>query len=196
MAKREQDSYGRKAKQEGYPARSVYKLEEIDQRYKLLRPGARVLDLGCHPGSWMIYAAQKVGPQGRVVGLDIKPTQTPAAWALTLEADIYQLDLDAFAQEHGTFDAVLSDMAPSTSGARDVDHLRSVALAEHARYFADKLLRPGGSFVVKVFMGGDFEPYVASLKTLFGQVSRLRPKGTRAESREIFVIGKERRAPA
>lgn len=195
MAKREQDSYGRRAKQEGYPARSVYKLEEIDQRFQVLRPGMRVLDLGCHPGSWMIYAAQRVGAHGKLIGLDLKPTQTPAPWAQTLEIDIYALSLDAFAAEHGMFDAVLSDMAPSTSGARDVDHLRSVALAERARDFAERLLRPGGAFVVKVFMGSDFEPFVASLKPLFGKVERLRPKGTRAESREIFVVAKDRRPP-
>lgn len=191
--KREQDSYARKAKQEGFPARSVYKLEEIDAKFSLIRPGDNILDLGCHPGSWLIYAARKIGPKGRALGIDLSPTPRPTPWSETMQADIYQVELDAIARERGLFDVVLSDMAPHTSGTHDVDHLRSMALSERALAFALGLLKPGGNFVVKIFMGGELDAFVLSLRAYFTQVSRLRPKSTRSESREIFVIGKGRK---
>jgi 23S rRNA (uridine2552-2'-O)-methyltransferase len=189
---REQDSYARKAKKEGFPARSVYKLEELDAKFSLLKPGDRVLDLGCHPGSWLIYAAKKIGIKGSAIGIDLSPTSAPTPWSETLQADIYQVDLASFVTERGVFDVVLSDMAPHTSGARDVDHLRSMALVERALEFALALLKPGGHFAFKVFMGGDLDKFVLGLKAYFEQVSRLRPKSTRAESREIFIVGKGR----
>lgn len=188
MTRREQDSFGRRAKKEGFPARSVYKLEELDQKFKIFSPNQRVLDLGCHPGSWLIYAARKVGPKGKVVGVDLQKTTPPAPHVLTLEQDIFQIDPKEFCQEHGPFDVVMSDMAPATSGARDVDHLRSMALAERALEFAHACLVPGGSFLVKIFMGGELDPFVLARKKEFSKVSRLRPKGTRSESREIYVI--------
>src|SRR5215210_7138498 len=94
--KREQDSYAKRAKQEGFPARSVYKLEEIDAKFSLIHPGDRVLDLGCHPGSWLMYAAKKVGPKGKAFGIDLSPTSPPTPWSETLQADIYQVNLEAF----------------------------------------------------------------------------------------------------
>jgi 23S rRNA (uridine2552-2'-O)-methyltransferase len=193
MNRREHDSYARRAKKEGFPARSVYKLEEIDERFLLIAPGAAVLDLGSHPGSWMIYAARKVGPRGKVIGIDLQPTPVPSPWASSLQADIYQVDLAAFAQSHGLFQLVMSDMAPKTSGTRDVDHLRSMALAERALEFALGLLAEGGSFLVKIFMGGELDAFVQRLRSDFVRVDRLRPKSTRTESREIFVIARQRK---
>ena len=191
--KRDQDSYARRAKAEGYPARSVYKLEEIDAKFSLIRSGDSILDLGCHPGSWMIYASRKVGPKGRALGIDLSPTARPTPWSETIQADIYEVNLAEFARERGLFDVVLSDMAPHTSGTHDVDHLRSMALSERALEFALSMLKPNGSFAVKIFMGGELDAFVLGLRAYFTQVSRLRPKGTRSESREIYVIGKGRK---
>lgn len=191
--KRDQDSYARRAKQEGFPARSVYKLEELDEKFKLLRPGDHILDLGCHPGSWLIYAARKVGAKGRAVGIDLEPTSPPTPWSETIQADIYQVDLAAFARERGLFDVVVSDMAPKTSGIRDTDHLRSIALSERALEFARALLKPGGHFAVKIFMGAELDKFVLSMRPDFERVSRLRPQSTRSESREIYVIGSARK---
>src|SRR5688572_29034378 len=106
MARREQDSFGRRAKREGFPARSVYKLEEIDARFRILREGQKVLDLGCHPGSWMIYAAKKVGQKGLALGIDLKETPAPTAWSKTLVADIFQVSPEELLAEYGPFDVV------------------------------------------------------------------------------------------
>jgi 23S rRNA (uridine2552-2'-O)-methyltransferase len=189
---RDQDSYARRAKQEGFPARSIYKLEELDAKFSLIRSGDRILDLGCHPGSWLIYSAKKIGVKGFALGIDLSPTSPPTPWSETMQADIYQVELANFVKERGVFDVVLSDMAPHTSGTHSVDHLRSMALVERALEFARALLKPGGHFAFKVFMGAELDPFVLGLKKDFSQVSRLRPKSTRSESREIFIVGKGR----
>lgn len=187
--RRNQDHYGRKAKSEGFPARSVYKLEEIDKRLRLIRPGMRVLDLGASPGSWTMYAATKVGKQGRVLGLDLNPHRG----ALPPNAEIRVMDAFAATDDElggpGAYDVVLSDMAPKTTGNRTVDQARSESLFEHALGVATRVLVPGGSFVGKIFQGPDFEIVRKKVAAAFEESKIIRPDATRDASYEVFIAG-------
>lgn len=184
------DRYSRKAKEEGFHARSVYKLEEIDQKVRLIHPGDRILDLGCSPGSWTQYCTKAVGPKGLVVGIDLKAVKPIAAKNVRiLQGDIFATPAEVFLGEKGEkFDAVLSDMAPNTCGDRFTDHVRSVELCRRAFSLTDALLRPGGSFVCKIFEGGELQDFVEEVKPHFKQLRRVKPKSTRSESVELFVV--------
>ena len=189
--RRPQDHFARRARREGRPARSVYKLEEIDKRWRLLDRGQRVLDLGAAPGSWLQYAAERVGPAGEVVGYDLKPIELALPSHARAEvADIYELDEQTLG---APFDVVLSDMAPATMGHHATDALRSAALAEHALGIAERHLKPGGHVVVKVLEGGEVPALVQSMRGHYRKVERLRPEATRKASTEIFLIGLERK---
>ena len=179
------DHFSRRARAAGAPARSIYKLEEIDQRWHLLRPGGRVLDLGCAPGSWLQYAAQAVGQRGQVLGIDLKPLR------LRLGPQVETRIGDAFALALGEaqFDAILSDMAPNTMGDRRADAARSAGLAEHALELADRHGAVGSHVVVKVLEGGDLPGLVQRLRGSYRTVTRLRPQATRSGSTEIFLVG-------
>jgi 23S rRNA (uridine2552-2'-O)-methyltransferase len=189
------DRFTKDAKSAGYPARSVFKLEEIDRRVRLLRGGMRVLDLGASPGSWSLYAAQKIGPSGRLLAMDLKELETvlPAqctfllgdALALTDE----QLGL------YAPYDVVLSDMAPNTTGNRLGDQTRSFELFMRALAVAVRLVKPGGAFVGKIFMGEDLPHARTELRKHFANERLIRPEGTRSVSYEIFIVGMERRGP-
>ena len=186
-----EDHFTRRARQEHFPARSVYKLKEIQARFRVLRPGGRVLDLGCAPGSWLKYAAEVVGSGGRVVGVDLQPVSI----ALPPRVRIIGGDVLRFGElipglePETRFDAVLSDMAPATTGQRDVDHARSLELCEAALHWADRLLAPGGAFVCKIFQGEDFGEFTRSVRSLFATLQLFKPQSSRKASREIFVIG-------
>jgi len=177
------------AKQQGYPARSVFKLEEIDRRIRLLKPGMHVLDLGASPGSWSLYAAQRIGKQGRLLSVDLKPVEVPLPDNTTFVlGDALALDNEALAM-HAPYDVVLSDMAPNTTGNRLGDQTRSYELFIRALAVAEKLLKPGGAFVGKIFMGEDFPNAKKALKRVFDEDRALRPEGTRASSYELFLVG-------
>ena len=187
--KRGQDHYGKRARAEGYPARSVYKLDDLDRRFRLLGRGRRVLDLGCHPGAWLKYASRKVGAEGRVVGVDLQPTAAPGENTVTLTRDVLELrGEDLMELSGGSFDLLLSDMAPATTGIRETDAQRSLQLCRQALALARECLRDGGSFVCKLFMGQDGEEWVGQLKEHFQTVRRYRPPSTRSRSREIFIV--------
>jgi 23S rRNA (uridine2552-2'-O)-methyltransferase len=193
MTKRPQDHWGRKAKQEGFAARSVFKLEEIDRRVHLLRAGARVLDLGAFPGSWTSFAAQKVGPKGKVLGIDLTEFRGALPpWASIRQGDALTVDVIT---EHGpgSFDVVMSDMAPNTTGHRFTDQARSHNLFMRALFIAEGVLAPGGSFVGKIFVGGDFDDAKKAVAALFEEVKIIKPPATRSESYETFLIGLRRR---
>ena len=188
------DYYSRKARQEHFASRAVYKLADIDRRYRLCRPGHRVLDLGCAPGSWLVFAARIVGAQGRVVGLDLKPvTIALPAQARALVADLQ--DTEAALGQIGaeSFDVVLSDMAPATTGNRTTDAARSLDLALSALAAARTRLKPGGCFVCKIFQGPDAKLFEAAVHRLFRETRLFKPQSSRRASREIFVIGKGKR---
>jgi 23S rRNA (uridine2552-2'-O)-methyltransferase len=182
------DAFTREARQRGFPARSVFKLEEIDRRVRLLKPGQRVLDLGAAPGSWSLYAAQKIGPSGKLVAIDLEPIAVPLPDnAIAIVGDAFALD--AVVAEHAPYDVVLSDMAPRTTGNRLGDQTRSFELFMHALAVAARVLRPGGAFVGKIFMGEDLPKAKAETKRLFTEERGIRPEGTRATSYEMFLVG-------
>lgn len=187
--KRAQDSFGRRAQKEGYPARSVYKLEEIDRRVQLFRRGARVLDLGAAPGSWTLYAAEQVGREGKVRGLDIQPPRT----ALPPQASIEVLDVMTLTAADlggpGSFELVISDMAPATSGQTHRDQFLSFELYMRALEIAQMVLVPGGKFVGKIFQGQEFPDAKRATQLAFDKARIIKPEATRSESYEVFLIG-------
>jgi 23S rRNA (uridine2552-2'-O)-methyltransferase len=192
------DHFHRQAKGEGYAARSVYKLQQLDQRFRLLRSGQRVLDLGCRPGSWMQYAAQRVGQRGFVVGLDRQDLPLPRELAQTcavVVGDVLEVEAralrDALPDRHrgGCFHLVLSDMAPDTTGIPLTDQARSVELFLRALELARALGCPGSAFVGKVFMGQGYEEALAAVRTHYGRAKTVRPEATRKSSSEVYVVG-------
>lgn len=186
------DHYFLKAKQDNYPARSVYKLKEMDARFKLLRPGLKVLDLGAAPGSWTLYAAQRVGAQGLVLACDLQATETHfPPNVLFMQEDVFEQspEFQALLEQTGPFDLVVSDMAPRTTGTKFTDQARSFELCMAALELAKARLKPGGGFVCKIFMGPDFQQLNQAMKQVFKPVKTFKPASSRAESKEIFQIG-------
>ena len=190
--KKYRDFYFQKAKSENYPARSVYKLKELDTKFHLLKKGMRALDLGASPGSWSLACAEKAGPDGLVLACDLK------SLASGLPSQIIFMQEDVFApspefraalKKHGPFDLVLSDMAPATTGSKFTDQARSFNLASEAFRAACAHLRPGGNFVVKIFMGPDAQELFSQIGAAFDKAKTFKPKSSRAESRETFFIG-------
>ena len=189
------DYYRARARAEGFVARSVYKIKEIDAKYRLLKAGQRVLDLGCAPGSWLQYLASRVGPGGLVVGVDLKPPAIKLAPPLYfVPGAVGSLDLAAITALSAEFDVVVSDLAPKTSGLREVDQHRSLELAHQAWDLARQLLRPGGHFLVKVFEGPETPALAALLKADFEVVRHVKPAGSRKASKEIYLLALGRRA--
>jgi 23S rRNA (uridine2552-2'-O)-methyltransferase len=187
------DHFTKEAKAAGYPARSVFKLEEIDRRARILRQGMHVLDLGASPGSWSLYAAKQVGPRGRVLAADLKPLETVLPQNATFVlGDAFALD-DTTLASAAPYDVVLSDMAPNTTGNRLGDQTRSFELFMRALEVADRLVKPGGAFVGKIFMGEDLPVARAAVKKVFAEERLIRPEGTRSVSYEIFVVATARR---
>jgi len=184
------DHYALRARKEQWLARSVYKLEEIDKKYKLLGPGDRVLDLGCYPGSWSQYGLRKVGPKGEVVGVDLKkPEGLSAPNFKFIQADILTLDIQSLIDQTGLRDGVLSDLAPSTSGIGVTDAARSLRLAERALEIALALLKKGGNFLCKVFEGEDLPAYRKEVLQHFREGRTVRPAAVRKASREVYILG-------
>lgn len=196
MAYNQKDYFFKKAKKENFAARSIFKLQEIDERFHLIQGGDRIIDLGAAPGSWSQYASQKIGPKGRLIGIDLQRIAITLPNAVFVQADLLDEQLEKILTDHGVappFDVVLSDMAPKTTGIRVTDQARSLELCEMALATCEKFLKPKGHFVVKLFHSEDFEAYRAKLRERFARVEVLRPKSTRKESKEIFLIGMSRK---
>lgn len=195
-SRRPQDHFGRRAQHEGFLARSIYKLQEIDERVKLLHRGQRVLDLGAAPGSWSQYAADRVGLEGRVVGVDIAPIKSgalPNTVYLLLDVNALTPELLREAGSPEAFDVVLTDMAPKTTGARVRDQFLSYELYLRALTLTDTLLVKGGSFAGKIFQGAEMEDARRATAERFEQVKIVKPKASRSESYEIFLVGLKRK---
>ncbi len=189
--RREQDRFGKQARREGFPARSVYKLEEIDRRVQLLKPGMKVLDLGAAPGSWTLYASQKVGPRGRVLALDLHALHSEIPPNVEFRVcDAREQTVESLG---GPFDVVLSDMAPKTMGTRSADQYRSFELFLTAVEIAARTAKVGGAFVGKIFQGAEFEQAREALRKHFVKVRVLKPEAVREESYELFLVGLGRR---
>jgi 23S rRNA (uridine2552-2'-O)-methyltransferase len=183
------DPYVADAKRRGFRSRAAFKLLQLDEKYRLLKRGARVVDLGCAPGGWTQIAAERVGPAGRVVGIDYLPTDpVPGATILQLDFLAPAAPEHLKAQLDGPADLVLTDMAAPTTGHGPTDHLRIVALAEAAYAFAAEVLAPGGAFVAKVFQGGAERELLTRLKQDFASVRHAKPPASRADSAETYVV--------
>jgi 23S rRNA (uridine2552-2'-O)-methyltransferase len=186
------DHFSQKARSQGYPARSVYKLAEFDQKRGLFKPGQKVLDLGCAPGGWTLYVAEKVGPAGLVVGVDLEPPWRafpPPVKTLAADLLLGEPTIKAVALElKGQADAILSDMAPKTTGQRAVDQAKSLALAQAAWGVAQELLKAGGFFLFKIFQSPEADEFIVNLKPRFLSERRLKPQASRKRSQEIFVL--------
>jgi 23S rRNA (uridine2552-2'-O)-methyltransferase len=177
------------AKARGYPARSVFKLEEIDRRVGLLKSGQRVLDLGAAPGSWSRFALERVGPAGRVVAVDTNALELAGDARLEfLRADVFELGPEVLSAR-GPYGVVLSDMAPATSGSKVADQAQSLELFLRALGLARQCGAPGSSFVGKLFMGPDFSGAKRALAEAYRTSRVLRPAGTRRQSSEVFLVG-------
>lgn len=183
------DAFYQRAKRENFAARSVYKLQEMDERLGIFKPGQRVLDLGCRPGSWLQYASQKVGPKGALVGLDRQPLAVAIAGARILVGDVFTITADELRGELPAFDVVLSDMAPDTSGVRHLDQARSEGLFERALELAELLLVPGGHFVGKLFQGPEWNALLVRLRKGFAEARPIKPEGSRKDSIEQYLVG-------
>lgn len=183
------DPYVARAKREGFRSRAAFKLIEIDDRHHLLKPGARVVDLGSAPGGWSQVSVKRIGARGRVVAIDILPVDPIGG------VDFAQIDfLDAAAPDKlkamlgGPADVVLSDMAANATGHRKTDHLKIMALVEAAAAFAAEVLKPGGTFLAKVLQGGTEGALLADLKRDFTSVKHIKPAASRADSAELYVL--------
>lgn len=189
------DEYVQRAQREGWRSRAVYKLEELDQKYRLLKPGMTVVDLGAAPGGWSQYAARALGAKGRVIALDILPMD-PLPGVVFIEGDFRDeavlTRLEAVLDDH-TIDLVMSDMAPNISGMGAVDQPRAMYLVELAVDFARQHLRAGGTFVAKVFQGEGFDALVQDLRRDFGRVAVRKPKASRPRSREVYLVATGRK---
>lgn len=191
---RRHDAFYRRAKDERYPARSVYKLKELDERFGLLKSGQRVLDLGCRPGSWLLYAADKVGERGLVVGVDRTPLEIEIpAHVREVVGDIRELDPAVLRADVPCFHTVLSDMAPDTSGVSFSDQVRSIELFSMALELSCQFGCPGGSFVGKLFMGEGFDDVVKQVRAAYGRTKTVKPEATRKESRELYLVALDRK---
>lgn len=192
MAYNPRDHYFKKAKEQNFAARSVFKLEEIDQKFKIVKSGQLVLDLGASPGSWSQYCSKKIGSEGKILGVDLKPVTAKLPNATFIQADLRDLNLENIFTEHGfrpPFDLVISDMAPNTTGIRSTDQARSFELCNLALDISKRFLRKNGHFVCKLFHSEEFRELRDAIKNDFTDFHAVKPDSTRKISKEIFLVG-------
>lgn len=191
MNTRQEDYYAKLAKEKGYQARSVFKLEEIQQRFQMIKKGSKVLDIGASPGSWSYYTIDKL--KAHVVGIDLKPVnmpiKDPALFSFIL-GDIFDDNIKDEILKHGPFDTVMSDAAPSTTGSRALDTIRSFQIAERVIELALISLKAGGDLLIKVFQGGEEKDLLDRLRNHFEKVRTFKPKASRKESFETYILAK------
>jgi len=187
------DFYTQKAKNEGYPARSVYKLQEIDRKFSIFQEGGAALDLGGAPGSWLLYISKKVGPKGRVVGVDIEDLKADLpANSVFIKKSVFDDDLiKQLRADLDCFNAVVSDLAPGTTGLHEKDVADCLELAQQAFEIACQTLEVDGNFVCKIFEGTDVDEFVKEVEKKFKTVKRYRPQAVRRGSREFYLIAKK-----
>ena len=181
------DHYHKKAKQEGYLARSAYKLKEIQEKFRILKPHSRVLDLGCSPGAWSQVALELLGEKGKITGIDLEQVSLSDPRLEFILGDIFAVDVAGL--PGAPFDCILSDMAPKTSGIKVRDQTRSYELAEYAVALCDSALAKGGNLLLKVFEGPDLQKLAQEIRARFAKVERIRPDSTRQASAEIYFLG-------
>ena len=185
------DFWSKKALSEGYPARSVYKLKELDEKFGLLRRNSAVLDLGAAPGSWTVFALRTLDGTGHLTSIDLRPLARDVAGSnLTfIQGDLYDEEVRMQARDLGPYDSVICDAAPATTGNKTVDTARSTGLVELAIFYAQTMLKPGGNFVVKIFQGGDQQQLLKSMRQIFTSARGFKPEACRTESFETYLVG-------
>ena len=185
------DFWSRKAFSEGYPARSVYKLQEIDQKFSMIKKNYRVLDLGAAPGSWTTFLLRTLGSSGKVVSCDLNPLAKDVKGdnLVFIQGDLNEADIRDAIQKEGPFDLVVCDAAPLTTGNRVVDTARSTGLVKMAVWYAQTMLRTGGNFAVKIFQNGDQQKILKEMRELFATAKGFKPEACRSESFETYLIG-------
>lgn len=195
LARQQHDPYVARAQREGWRSRAVFKLEEIQAKERILRPGLRCLDLGASPGGWSQLAVRIIGPRGQLVAVDLLPME-PIPGVMFLAGDFAaeptRLHLKQLL-EGAQVDLVMSDIAPNSTGSRAVDQARAMQVAEDVQAFAAEVLKPGGDLLVKVFQGEGFEEYVRNIRQDFRTVRLLKPPASRAGNREIYLLARNRR---
>lgn len=186
------DYYTLKARSEGYPARSVYKLKEINDNFKIIKPGYSVLDVGSSPGSWTLYTDRElIKGNGRIVSVDLNPLNLKAIppTVTFFQGDAFSKEIRSHLTELGPYDAIISDAAPMTTGIRSVDTSRSENLAEEVIKLSKEQLKKGGNLVIKIYQGGGEEGILKTMRTLFDKARAFKPKASRDDSFEVFLIG-------
>ncbi|MDD5606795.1 MAG: RlmE family RNA methyltransferase [Candidatus Pacebacteria bacterium] len=185
---KKEDFYTKLSKKEGYPARSVYKLQEIDEKYKIIKKGDKVLDLGSAPGSWLIYVSKKIGDKGKVIGVDLKDIENINRKNISfIKKNIFELNSSDF---KGKFQVVLSDLAPKTCGLKFIDSGKSLELSEKALEIVRLCLILKGNFVCKIFEGESSQDFFEKIKKYFDFVKRFRTKASNKESKEFYIIAR------
>lgn len=190
------DYWSKKAFSEGYPARSVYKLEEIDKKFGFIKKNIRILDLGASPGSWTVFVLRALGGTGHVTSIDLNPlAKNVKSDNLTfIQGDLYSEEIRSSAKELGPYQLVICDAAPPTTGNRVIDTARSTGLVELAIYYAETMLKPGGNFAVKIFQGGDQQMLLKKMREIFTEAKGFKPAACRSESFETYLIGLNKKA--
>lgn len=185
-----QDEYFNKAKREGYRARSAYKLIEINDKYKIFKLGQSVLDLGSAPGSWLQVIEKKVGIKGKIVGIDLQEIKPLGDNVAIYQADVFSDIIEDLLIDE-KFEIITSDLAPKTSGVKDIDQWKSIELNQQVVELAKKHLTPKGTVILKIFIGADFQNFIKELKTIFHEVHSFKPKACRDRSFETYLICRE-----
>jgi len=186
--------YTRKAREDNYPARSVYKLQQIDEKFDLIKAGDEVLDLGCSPGSWLLYLAKKIGPDGKVIGIDVLDLKIEIPKnAKFIKSDVMEYvptSVGIPTMVGRKFDVIVSDLAPNTSGEHFIDTEKSLEFCERALEIVQNNLKSGGNFLCKILEGEGINDFFKKVETNFAFAKRYKPLASRKESREIYIIGK------
>lgn len=191
------DSYTQRAHREGYPARSVYKLEEINSTHRLIKPGDSVLDVGAAPGSWTLYTHRElIKGRGKIVSVDLNPLSLDPIppTVISFTGDAFSKEIRGKLVEEGPYDAIISDAAPMTTGNRIVDTTRSEYLAEQVVLLAKEQLKEHGNMVIKIFQGGGEQEVLKSMREIFQKAKAFKPKASRDDSFEIFLVGLDKKA--
>jgi len=191
------DFWAQKAKKDGYPARSVYKLMELDKKFKLIKANARILDIGAAPGSWSLWALERLEGNGFLAAVDLQPLRIDAARdnLFFVQGDLYDPAVKAAIAAHGPYDLVMSDAAPGTSGNKGLDTDRSEAIVEAVLDYAADFLRPGGNVVAKLFIGGGQRDILDRIKSEYETARAFKPESCRSESFETYVLGLAKKRP-
>ncbi len=194
--KRVKDHYYKQAKKDGYSARSVYKLKEINDKKKVIKKNQKILELGAAPGSWSEYVSKIIGENGISVGIDLKERKKDIGKnTIFIQGDVYDIKPEEYRKYAKQYSAIISDMAPATTGNKLVDHLGSVGLCEQALFLSLQLVKQKGYLLVKIFQGSDFQNFMKKMRKHYKKVSIIKPDSSRKESREIFILGTEKIEP-